>query len=94
MIIYSTISHSHVKSMCDSFGVLCTEKTLERYSRPSTIHIIFDEQLNLIIEKHHIYWYIDKLWIVQKRHGIGTKCFKAFLAKSDNTLIWRAKKNI
>lgn len=88
----SPIHHMHLKSMCEAFCVICTQQTIERYMCPSMIHIRYQKELNLLVQKYPQYWYIDKLWVVQKGGGKGTRYFSHFLKQSTKPLIWRTNK--
>lgn len=90
---FTVINRGHLKSMCDAFNVACTQTTIERYTRPSMVHVTFKLHLNLLIQRYPLYWYLDKLWVVQKGLGIGTRCFQEFLACSTKPLIWRTNKD-
>ena len=79
-----------IESMCESFEVPYDQAVFDRY-RLSTISYAPFKELNLLVKKTDWCIYIDKLWVTNKGHGIGTRYFREYLQQSTMPLVWRTR---
>lgn len=84
------ISQHKLKDMCNAFKIIFNESVIVRY-RGSTISYVSFKDLHMFIKNIRGVIYIDKLWVENKGHGVGTKCFREYLEQSRKPVIWRTR---